>query len=130
MPPIEEMDCHQKAVLWRRRTSMPVANDYGDTIVDDPVEINCRWVWTKRVSRAADDSEVTIDASVVVLEEIEEGSLLWLGELADLPGTGTADFPDADLCEVVTEKNTPSIHNRFRRRTVNISRYKKKPVRS
>lgn len=105
---------HEKAVLWRfagmDRESKP--------LVYDPVEIDVRWEETREdVLNPLSGQMVTKSANVVVDQEIALGSIMWLGELADVPATG-------DFRQVIEYKQTPNYDNTLVRRTVGLMRFR------
>lgn len=124
MPPIETADLHQAAVLWEQSGT----DRYGATTVSDtPVEIPTRWEYKREEVRAADGSTILIDAVVVVDRSVPVGSNLWLGELADWYGTGSAG-DDTEVMEVITSSAIPDIKNRNMRRVLKLRRLKDTPA--
>lgn len=121
-PPLETMDRYQKAVLWSN-SGTGAGGDYGELMRGTPREIIVRWVNNRGLMRNANGDEVHIDASVVANELIQEGSLMWLGELSDWYGTGSGD-QFASVMKVVANKDTPSIHARYRRYTAGLAYYR------
>lgn len=119
MPPFEEMDRYEKAVLWL----CTGINSYGERTVAAPVEINVRWNKTRTDSQGSQDSDVKIEASVVVNQVITVGSTLWLGTLASWNATNTATN-DSEVMIVVSYRETPSLKNEWRRREVDVSKYR------
>lgn len=122
MPPIETSDRYQKAVLW----SVTGSNNYGDVIRSDPVELTVRWEDDSRDVRDADGTVLTLAATVVVDREVAKGSLMWLGELANWYGTGSAGDED-DVMQVVETHTTPDLSNKFIRRTLGLMKYRDTP---
>ena len=121
MPPFETMDRFQTAVLWE--ATHP--DTFGQPRVAAPVEIQVRWKWREALMRDAQGNPVTVDATVVVAQVVPVGSILLLGELTDWYGTGSGSAEqDNQLMEVVSAPETPSIHNRFMRRTLGLAYYK------
>lgn len=110
MPAIETSDCHQKAVLW----AATGVDGYGNPIVSAAVEIDVRWEEERRESIDAFGNPIALDASVVVDREIAIDSILWLGELIDLPD------PPTDLKKVVSRSAVPDVKGRSFRRKVSL----------
>lgn len=96
--PLEVMDLNQRAVLWEKTG----VDAYGDDIVSpSPQEISVRWVPTKMIVKDPQGQPVQVDAVMTTGTSVALGSVCWLGELADLPGTGTLSQPDNGLHQVV-----------------------------
>jgi len=113
MPPIETDDLCQEAVLW-------VANgvdNSGEYKVDAAVEINVRWETSGKEGVDALGNEIIVDSLVVVDQMIPTGSIMWLGELDDLPDTLV------DLRRVASYTEVPDIKGQEIRRTVALTRY-------
>lgn len=71
----------QKAVLWAAST----ADQHGRPRVIDPVEVKVRWEDTRRESNDPQNLVVSTDITIDVDREVTVESVLWLGELVDLP---------------------------------------------
>ena len=112
--PIEHNGINDKAVLWRFAGH---GRDGQPKVSDVPEEIDCGWQET--------DGEEGIDAELVVFaeDEIEVGSVLWHGLLADLVGTLWEDQPDV-IMEVVSATATPDIRGVEVRQTLKLRRYR------
>lgn len=128
MPPLEETDLNQTIVVWARvgfdRLAVP--------IIGVPVEMPCRWIDSRKETIDPQSSDERRDATAIVLQEVARESLVWLGSLDDLPGTGTsaADVPTSDLYIVTGFDGTPDIKNRFVRRSLTLMRYSDKSTTS
>ncbi len=120
MPPLETMDRHQTAVLW------PAAgtDEYGQPLTSSPQEISVRWNKNRSEGVDRDGTKITLDATVVTDVEVAFGSLLWLGELADWAGTGSAADPDDDVMVVKTRKTTKDLKGRNTRTTLGLVRFR------
>lgn len=127
MPPIEEMDCNQPAVLWRIRGGNyhgeGVLDENGEPLLEDPYQIYVRWENVMREVVAPDGATVTIFAELVVTEPIPTNSLLWRGCLEDFLGTGSG-ADDADLMQVHSYEEIPSYHARAVKREVTLKKFK------
>lgn len=118
MPAFETMDLYQRAVLWERR--LGVNDDYGDVIVENGVEIACRWVHKYGEVLSPEGETIRYDAGVVVNRDVNDGSIMRLGTVSDLP----VDLDNVtNLYQVIGRFVTPSIHNRFTRRTLMLMRF-------
>ena len=118
MPAPEHDNRRQKAILWTRKG----VNRQGQVTLNDPVEIMVRWKWVKREVLDKQGNTVAIDAEVVTVETVPIGSVMWLGELNDLPGT--AEVPEEDTMQVISAPPTPDIKGRFIQRTLMLMRIK------
>lgn len=104
MPPIEQLGMHQKAVLWAFDGTM---NSYGQPNLGSAAEITVQWTAVRREVEDPQGNTVVISAEVKYTSRIATGSQLWLGALADLPGTGYT--ANAEYMEVVGVEYTPDI---------------------
>lgn len=118
MPPFTETDRRQKAVLWAKSS----IDEYGRTQLAAAREIDVRWRDVHEEIKAPDGSTITIQAKVVVDEEITVGSQLFKGTLAEWTGTGSS-AEDSEVMHVALYKESPSIDNREVRRTLMLTRY-------
>lgn len=122
--PLETMDRTQKAVLWAKSTTV---DDYGQPTVSSPVEITVRWNTQQADALDSQGRPITLDASVVVDREIEIGSQMWEGELADWLGTGSGGT-DSEVMEVVTYSEAKDLKGRYTRREVGLKRFRDAPA--
>jgi len=111
MPPLETLDRHQKAVLW----AFDSVDAFNEPIVEQPVEIDVRWVEKRQESVDSQGTPIAIDATVTVDREIAVGSIMWKGTLDRVPATFT------DLKVVAAYNETPDIKNRNVRREVKLT---------
>jgi hypothetical protein len=119
MPALETEGRLQKAVYWAKTGH----SADGEATIAAPVELEVRWNNKQRVAINAQGTPVAVDAVVVVAQEIIVGSTMWLGELADWYGTGSAG-DDSGVMEVLTYNETPDLKKRNYRRTVGLVFYK------
>ena len=91
--------------------------DGAPYVSDEPREIRCRWVSSRRETIGADNNPLAYDDSITLLDEVTERSLMRLGKIADLPAE-----PDS-LFEVLTTSYTPDIKNRAALRTLTLGRF-------
>lgn len=122
MPPLESKDRYQKAVYWEKQGD---AMD-GDPRVGAPEEIVVRWSYGRRSAISPSGLPVAIDATVIVNQEIEVGSAMWLGSLSEWMGTGTVG-QNAEVMEVLTYSDTRDLKNRFSQRSLGLAFYKGDP---
>lgn len=113
MPPLETADRHQTAQYWAR---IGVDRNGRVLVADEPVELQVRWVNKRREALNAKNERIAVDVTIVTDRELEIGSILWLGEQDDFgTGTGTDDFPQTDLVQVMAMDKTTSLCNKFTR---------------
>lgn len=119
MPPLERMDRKQTALYWEWRGK----DRYGHPVVSpDPVELRVRWINRQQEVLDRQGNTMAVDGTVILGQAVVVGSILWLGSLDDLPGTGTA-APDSGLVQVITYDETSDIKNRFVRREATFMRF-------
>lgn len=123
MPSLEVKDCKQRAVLW----AFSGYGDDGQHRFDTPEEIRVRWTDKQSQVVDKDGNNVALDATVVVLQLVAIGSLMWLGTLSDWYATGSAGIGTGLMIVKTTDFST-DIKNRATRRTVGLQRYKDKPT--
>jgi hypothetical protein len=113
MPPLET-DCRQqKAVLW---STSGFAAD-GDHKVNAGIVIDVRIQKDRMKMTNAQGNIIAVDAVFVVDRTIAVGSILWIGELKDVP------TPPTDLLEVKTSSETPDLKGRHVRRLIGVTRF-------
>ena len=105
----------QKAVLWAYSST----DETGDPVVSAAAEISCRWEHRKSQIVGPEGKPVAVDAEVWVTSEIALDSILWKGELTDLPNP----VENVDLYVVVAYNEIPDLWDRTRERTVLLARY-------
>lgn len=123
MPPPEEAYLLQKAVLWKAIGT----DDYGQVLVDDPVEIDVRWITNRREAIDPKGNTVVLDATAVVNCVIPVGSQMALGRISRWPGTDR-NVDDNELMQVMTYREVPDLKNRTFRRTVGLMRFRNLPA--
>jgi hypothetical protein len=104
----------------------PPYDDQGQPALAAPVELTypngVRWLPSNAQVMDPKGNLIRLDATAVVLQDITEGSLMWLGCLQDWYGTGSGQT-DNMRCVVTKFTKTRGIDNRFHRRTVQLMRY-------
>lgn len=115
MVKIEETARYQAATLWAKSGD----DRYGEPTVTAPVNITVRWVEKRGQVMGKDDTPIRIDGRVVVNLDIEEGSIVRLGLIADLPDPVTGG-----LMEIVGFDKTADLKARNNRRVCLIRKYK------
>lgn len=98
MPSLESQFRKQKAVYWEANGY----DGYGEPNVNTPVELDVRWVEKQLEATDANGGPIAIDATVVMDRKPPVGSVLWLGELADLPSPPT-DLKKVIMCDVTPD---------------------------
>ena len=126
MPPLEERDLHQPAVLW------PVAgrDRYNEPTRGTPEQIYIRLERRRRQMLNPDGQPITVDAVAYAVqreggEEVTVRSHIAEGLIADWDDVGTADVSYlGDVYEVVAIEYTPDIRNRAAERALGLRRWK------
>lgn len=103
----------QRAVLWKASGF----DNNGKVTVDPAEEIDVRWVEKRRGTLDAQGNTIAVDATAVVDQEIVVGSILWLGNMDDLPAI------PVNLKQVATYDETPDLRGRETARSVGLVRY-------
>lgn len=115
MPPLGQSGMHDDAVLWVLSQGF---GDYSGTPAYDssPQALRVRWEPGRTLTRGPDGSLVAVDAQVWVNRRVEPKSLLWRGNIDDLPPVNSfADLsPDvqSEIMEVVTYNEVPDVKGR------------------
>ena len=110
---MESSDLHQKAVLY----TLSDRDNYGRVTLNAGKEISVRW--ENKQSEVLDSQGVSIatDTVVYVNQDIDIGSILWLGKKIDLPSTPT------ELKQVISSQKIPDVKNRAFRRRLMLMKY-------
>ena len=116
MPPPELTGRLQKAVLW---PALGV-DAYGQARIGSPVELVVRWNDTRSEILSPQGTNVSLDGTAIVDRDIAIESRMWLGALADLPGT--TQVPEADWMVVKSFSKTLDIKARVAFRQVGLMR--------
>lgn len=116
MPVLERAMRHQIAVLW----AVAGTDNYGNATVYSPVEVQVRWNENQQLQAESQSESEKDSGEVVVDRDIEVGSLMRLGTLADISGDSSPD----GLCRVTSFRGTPDVKGRRSERIVSLSRYK------
>lgn len=121
MPHPSLRSMHQTAVLWEK-----TGDDYeGEPKVSLPVVVKCRWEDRKSQMVNTEGVVIGLDASVKVARDIPIDSLMRLGDLSSITGTGFTDDPDdVDVYQVKTMNRVPSLNNRARTRRYGLVRFR------
>ena len=114
--PTQESDYrNQTAVYWK------ATGDYaaeGEVLVKAAIEIDVRWEEVTEETLVLNNNTVDVDARILVGRDIPNGSILWLGSLADL------DDPPTDLRQVVAFSKIPDLKGRAFYRQATVIRYR------
>ena len=102
MPSLEVCDLNQDAVLW------PYAGQdrHGVQQVNAAIPVPVRWVVNDAQTIDPFGNTVASGGQVFSDEAIDIMSVMWLGAIADLPGTPTP------LYQVIGANTTPDLKNR------------------
>lgn len=98
--------CRDDAVYW----ASPEPTSSGYMTYSDPREIKCRWISATEMIVLRTGREVTSLATIWVLEDLDEGGMLFHGKLDDLSADQKADprkVPNA--FEIRIPWKTPSL---------------------
>jgi len=114
MPSLASSGRHQKAVLWAATGNF---DNEGDALISSPVEITVRWEEVLEEAVDPNGNTVAVDAKITVDRVITVGSILWLGELIDLPS------PPTELKQVIGRNHIPGIKSRQTYRSLMLMRY-------
>ncbi|GAF90885.1 unnamed protein product [marine sediment metagenome] len=118
MPTVETSDRNQKAVYW---PLISYDND-GEPTLAAAEEIDVRWNEAQKQGTDPDGNTVSIDAEVVVGEDIDPNSEMWLGTLA-----AYGDLEEAPIrYRVVGFTKTPDLKGRNYHRLLLLSRLSSK----
>lgn len=117
MPHPTKRHRHQKAVYWEFIRE----GDYGAAEVMAPVEITVRWIAGRKDTLDSRGNVVSIDAVLVVNQDIPIHSEMWLGTMDSWLGTGSAG-DDTEVLRVVNFKKVPDLKGRNFYREVELKR--------
>ena len=120
MPRHEEAARIHKAVLWQ----FVRLGRNGEPKVRPPVEIDVRWVETRRQVVDPRVGNISVDAQAVVDRFIPEGSIIWLGALDDIPGTALT--PESGLMKVEYYDIAEDVKGRVSSQEVGMTRFRKR----
>lgn len=118
MPAIEKAELNQKAVYW---PPTGAADDRGNPKVGPAQELDVRWEKTRRQAGDGKSRKANVDAEVAAAVELEDGGIMWEGDMADLPTDLSAI---TDLYEIIGTRVSPDLKNRFIRYEASLARYK------
>jgi hypothetical protein len=128
MPNIENITrkfCRQTAVYW---PPLGRANEEGKEILGDPIELapprnGVRWEQVTEDVQTPTGRTYTVKSEVLLLQDVEEGGLLWLGKLADWTKLEPPTEGEGGYEIISTEKiPAPDAKSFYRTATVGIRR--------
>ena len=103
---LEEQVCKQTAVYWG--AGQP--DGFGGTTYPDPVEISCRWDDVTELVRDSAGEEVASKAEVLVLQDLEVGGFLYLGQLSEIDSSNYDSPGSVDgAFEIIRFDKNPSL---------------------
>lgn len=112
----------QLAVLW----PFVSHDENGEPLVGDPVELTVRWEKGLSQEITPNTNPIAVTATIWVDREIENGSMMRIGSLDEVTGTGTGTeappVPD-EILEVVDYQEIPDIKGRVFERVVLCQKY-------
>lgn len=111
---LESASRRQKATLWPAGTESTSA---GQKKVAAAVEIDVRWEDKEEDALDEKGEVIRIDAAVIVNQNIEVGSLMWLGRKRDWSETV------GNLREVVSFSKIPTLKGKRFRRVAGLKRF-------
>lgn len=111
--PVENASLTSKAVLWEAAGH----DRHGKVQVSAAVEIDCRWEEGRRASVDVQGTPIAVDVTMFVDQEVAAESIVWHGELVDLPS------PPTGLYQVVLVNYTPDIKGIETQRDVGLKKY-------
>ena len=117
MPPLEEMDRNQDAVLWPFRGE----DANGMPVVGQPVQLRVRWVDGVKSGTDPKGNPIAILAQVVVDRDVPINSVMCKGLVSSLP------VPDAQLRRVIGFQSADSLKGEATRREVTLAKGGKLP---
>jgi hypothetical protein len=120
VPPLEEMDREQDAVLWPW-----VGTDrHNEPLFADKEDVAVRWVERRTEMRDPQGGVVAVDVTAVVDRVIAPGSRMGLGTVAEYDAMGTGTGATGEVLQVVAYAETADLRGRFARRTVGLARFR------
>lgn len=121
MPSQETSHRPHKAVYWEKTG----VDRYNNPKLTEPVEIRVRWVGTRSNMLDPNGERIVVDASAILAQDAKIGDQLWLGELEDWLGTGSAgDDTEVTIMEVVAFESTDDVKGRNTFREVGLKRFR------
>lgn len=123
MPGPELTARYDKAVMWE------FAGRYDSQgqpkVKDVPISLEVRWNDVESEALDRDGNTITLSAQVVVDRKITPGSVMWKGDIADLPSADTfSPDDDGSLHQVVRYNGTKDVKGRAIRQEVSLMRFK------
>ena len=119
MPALEVTDLHDTAVLWAKTGS----DWQGDEKLASPVEIACNWEDTDTQGVSPEGVTIGYSASVIVKQSVPMDSLMMLGTLTDLAGTGF-DADNPRVMQVKSIRSLEDLKGRIPFRSLRLVRYR------
>jgi hypothetical protein len=108
---VDRVFLHQTLVYWAKTGS----DSYGRPVYADPVELGCRWEDKQQEVILDDGRKVMSKAYILMTTKTVAGSLVFLGDLADvqaLPTYPAIPTVDQGTREELLVKETPDIKAR------------------
>lgn len=133
MPPLEEMDQNQQALLWPILTGRAGRDRFGNPVTGPPEELCVRWVEGQSDALRPDGTPIRIDGKITSSEDITIGSTMWLRPLDSDPQLTTLEVwyetgsAGEDTGLVVVEAlmgRAPDLKGRFYRREYGVVKFR------
>lgn len=119
MPPLEEHDLIEDAVLWEAAGR----DRYNNPKVSAAQDILVRWTFARREAPDPQSSVYSYDATLAYHERIPDGSIVWEGNIESMVGTGTDEIPESDLYQVIGAEHNADIKSRISRYEHHLQRF-------
>ena len=104
--------CNDTVVYWEN-----IGPDgYGGNEFKEPVEINCRWSDEKEFIKSGNGREIISQASLLVPQDLEEGSMVHHGILNDLDSDQQDNPKEISAYQILRFTKIPSINGRSYKR--------------
>lgn len=89
-------------------------------VANTPFEVNTHWDQAQVELIGDDATPVAINVTAMIDRDVTKGSLIWLGELEDVPENNKP----VPLMEIVSFEKIPDVKGRKFQRTVMLRRFK------
>lgn len=114
MPGPEQTELNQDAILWRKSDTK---NDYNRPVLRPLEEVKIRFKLGRTQSTDAKGTVISYDGSAVTEETYPIDSIMWVGELKDMPAAPTP------LYQIKSYRETPDLKGRETKFTAMLVRY-------
>lgn len=115
MPPLETIDRYTKAVVWEATGNV---DNYSRPSVQGPHEITVRWLPVNRQGTDPQGNVCSVTLELMLDQIIPINSIVWKGELVDLP------LEPTDLFVVVSREEVDDIKARLIQYSASCTRFR------